>query len=315
MDPLISIIVPVYNVEKYLEKCINSLIEQTYKNLEIILIDDGSLDKSPDICDKWGEKDKRIKIIHKNNGGLSEARNVGIDNAKGEYISFVDSDDWIDTNFINYLYKQLELYNADISASAIVKVYKDYNEIQPINKTKVRYTNEEALDTLLSGKDFCAVAWNKLYKKDVIRNLRFPVGKIHEDEFFSYKVMSNANKLVLVPNAIYFYRQRTGSIMQKWSIKHLDVLEAFKERMDFMNRYYPKLYLKSKYSFYLACIYNAKEVLNSPEDMIPEKIDVILNYISKLKFTLIDISKLGLKKSVFILRGRLVLWDLKKSKY
>lgn len=314
MNSLISVVVPVYNVEKYLDKCIDSLVSQTYENLEIILIDDGSKDKSAKICDKWKDNDSRIKVIHKENGGLSEARNVGIDYAQGEYIAFIDSDDWVDKNFIKYLHEKLEKYNADIAASTIIKTYKDYNEIQPINREKIRFTSEEALDTLLSGRDFCAVAWNKLYKKNVIGNIRFPIGKIHEDEFFSYKVIANANTLVLVTEAIYYYRQRSGSIMQKWSTAHLDALEAFKERMDFMYKYYPELYLKSKYSFYLAGIYNAKELLNTADEIAIEEIDIILNNISKLKFTLGNLIKLGFKKSVFILRGRLILWDLKKLK-
>lgn len=312
MNSLISIVVPVYNVEKYLDKCIDSLVNQTYENLEIILIDDGSKDNSAKICDNWKDKDNRIKVVHKKNGGLSEARNVGIDYAEGDYIAFIDSDDWVDKNFIKYLYEQLKKYNADIAASAIIKTYKDYNEIQLINREKIIFTNGEALDTLLSGRDFCAVAWNKLYKKNVIGNIRFPIGKIHEDEFFSYKVIANANTLVLVPEAIYYYRQRSGSIMQKWSIAHLDALEAFEERMDFMHKYYPNLYLKSKYCFYLAGIYNAKEILNTSNEITKKEIEAILNTITKLKFTVGNLIKLGLKKSIFILRGRLILWELKK---
>lgn len=312
MQPLISIVVPVYNVEKYLNKCINSLVNQSYKNLELILVNDGSKDKSGNICDEWKSKDNRIKVIHKENGGLSSARNVGMDCANGDFISFVDSDDWVDKKFIECLYNQLEINHADIAACTIVKSYKNYDELQPINQKKVRFTKEEALDTLLSGRDFCAVAWNKLYKKNIIGNVRFPVGKIHEDEFFSYRVIANANILVLVPDAKYFYRQRSGSIMQEWSIAHLDVLEAFKERMDFMHTCYPNLYLKSKYSLYLASVYNAKELLNFSNGISEKEITIILEYTATLKFTLADFIKLGMKKSIFILRGRLILWKLKK---
>lgn len=314
MNSLISVVVPVYNVEKYLNKCIDSLVSQTYENLEIILIDDGSKDKSAKICDKWKDNDSRIKVIHKENGGLSEARNVGIDYAQGEYIAFIDSDDWVDKNFIKYLHEKLEKYNADIAASTIIKTYKDYNEIQPINREKIRFTSEEALDTLLSGRDFCAVAWNKLYKKNVIGNIRFPIGKIHEDEFFSYKVIANANTLVLVPEAIYYYRQRSGSIMQKWSTAHLDALEAFKERMDFMCKYYPKLYLKSKYSFLISIFFNVKELLDYDGALSIEDIDRVIDAKENLKFKKNELTQLGIKNIVLMLRVSLLIRNLKKQK-
>ena len=256
MNSLISVVVPVYNVEKYLDKCIDSLVSQTYENLEIILINDGSKDKSAKICDKWKDNDSRIKVIHKENGGLSEARNVGIDYAQGKYIAFIDSDDWVDKNFIKYLHEKLEKYNADIAASTIIKTYKDYNEIQPINREKIRFTSEEALDTLLSGRDFCAVAWNKLYKRKCWSELRFPKGKICEDAFTTYKLIDQAKRIVQIEDTLYFYRIRPNSIMTaKFRAQRMDEEEAWRMNYKFIAEHYPEL-KKRAYDFYLQRVNN-----------------------------------------------------------
>lgn len=314
VTPLISVIVPVYNVEKYLDKCLDSLVNQTYKNLEIILVNDGSTDNSSIICNNWSIKDNRIKVIDKANGGLSDARNVGIDNSNGEYIVFVDSDDWIDINFISSLYVQIDKYEADIAASTIVKSYDDHEETQPINDEKRVFTSEEAMDTLLSGRDFCAVAWNKLYKRNIIGSIRFPVGKIHEDEFFTYKVIANAKKLILVPEAIYYYRQRTGSIMQKWTPNHLDALEAFKERMDFMNKYYPKLFLKSKYAYFVSIYFNAKELIKYDKQATITEIDKVIKAKKNLKFKISELIHLNVKDVVLWFRLLILIRKLKDKK-
>ena len=162
MKDLISVIVPVYNVESYLNRCIESLVRQTYKYLEIILVDDGSLDGCPHICDKWSERDNRIHVIHKTNGGLSSARNAGLKVAKGEYIAFLDSDDWIHTKFIEHLYITIKDYKVDIAACDICQVYTEKQD-EKINKLSVKiYSTEEALETLINGETIRAVAWNKI---------------------------------------------------------------------------------------------------------------------------------------------------------
>lgn len=313
---LISIIVPIYNVEQYLDRCIESICAQSYKNLEIILVDDGSLDHCPEICDIWARKDSRICVIHKQNGGLSDARNVGITCAKGEYIAFVDSDDWIEKDLYQKMWSQLHKNNAQIAACKIVKVSETYSEEQKIYSKQKIFTCKEALQTLLKGQDFCAVAWNKLYRREVIGDIRFPVGRLHEDEFFTYRVMANAAKLVLVPEAKYYYRQRMGSIMNKWTVKHLDALDAFHERMFFLKVRYPDLYDMDKFSFYLACVYNGRELFayTKHDTVVKQGIEKVLGYSKMIRFSIIDFIKLGLKKDIFIVRGRILFWKLHRLK-
>lgn len=312
---LISVIVPIYNVEQYLEQCIQSICIQSYKNLEIILVDDGSPDRCSEICDEWAQKDSRIHVIHKQNGGLSDARNVGIEYAKGKYIAFVDSDDWIEEDLFQKMWNELQCNNAQIAACKIVKVFEKSCEEQKIHSKQKIFSSKEALQTLLIGQDFCAVVWNKLYCRDIIGDIRFPVGRLHEDEFFTYRVMANASKLVLVSEGKYYYRQRGGSIMDKWSVKHLDVLDAFNERMHFLKEYYPDLYVIDKFNFYLACACNGRELVSrEQDDQTIQGRNKILKYSKLIRFSINDFFELGLKKSIFIVRGRIIFWKLSKLK-
>lgn len=267
MKDLISVIVPVYNVESYLNRCIESLVRQTYKYLEIILVDDGSLDGCPHICDKWSERDNRIHVIHKTNGGLSSARNAGLKVAKGEYIAFLDSDDWIHTKFIEHLYITIKDYKVDIAACDICQVYTEKQD-EKINKLSVKiYSTEEALETLINGETFRAVAWNKLYHKNMLIGEQFETGRYHEDEFFTYRIMAKTNKLAYVDEKLYYYFQRKGSIMNSISYKHLDALDAYLERIAYFKDLYPKLYKIDKMRFCIACIYFYQETfkLNDKE--------------------------------------------------
>ena len=205
---LISVIIPIYNVEQYINQCLQSICMQSYKNLEIILVDDGSSDHCPEMCDEWAEKDSRIHVIHKKNGGLSEARNVGISCAKGEYIAFVDSDDWVEKDLYQKLWNELHKNNAQIAACRIVKVFEATSEEQKIYSEQKIFTSKEALQTLLKGQDFCAVAWNKLYRRKCICRIDFPVGKTHEDEFWTYQVFGKAKTIVKIERKLYYYFQR-----------------------------------------------------------------------------------------------------------
>lgn len=232
---LISVIVPVFKVEQYLEKCVNSIINQTYKNLEIILVDDGSPDRCPEMCDNFAKKDKRIKVVHKQNGGLSDARNAGIDKSTGNLLMFVDSDDYLELNAIEILYNNLVQTNADISFSDFAFVYDDDEGIHNYeNKIEV-YSKEEVIQRFaLKGAVYFTVAWCKLVKREVLGNIRFPVGKLHEDEFTTYKIMFNASKIVRSSCTLYRYLQRSGSIMQSKTDKnHLHIFEASVERLKF----------------------------------------------------------------------------------
>lgn len=239
MNKLVSVIVPVYNVEKYLSRCIDSIINQTYKNLEIILVDDGSPDRCGDICDQYAIKDSRIKVIHKKNGGLSDARNAGINLAKGDYITFIDSDDWIHPKYIETLYDLVKKHNADISVCNFIRTTsEDHNdEISLIDV--IAFNKYEALEQF-TDKYYVqmVIACGKLYKKDLFHNVRFPVGRIHEDEFTTYKLIYNANKIVFTTTPLYYYWQREDSIMGSgFNINHrLDALDAFIERAEFFKK-------------------------------------------------------------------------------
>lgn len=227
--PLVSVIIPIYNVEPYLRRCINSVINQTYTNLEIILVDDGSPDGCPAICDEYVQKDNRIKVIHKKNGGLSDARNAGLKIAKGKYITFIDSDDWISPLYIDVLSKNLEANQADISIVENLVTQDDTNATDiNTNRTQVM-SSKEALHQLFKyNKISFAVSWGKLYKKELFTNIEFPIGKFHEDEFTTYKLFYSARKIVWNSHPLYYYFQRGNSIT---ATRHpYDILEVFEER-------------------------------------------------------------------------------------
>lgn len=235
MQPLISVIVPVYQVAPYLKHCIESIINQTYHNLEILLVDDGSTDGSGEICDEYADKDSRIKVIHQENRGLSEARNRGIDTAKGKYVSFVDSDDWIDERFIKTMYEISVETGCDIVQCGL---WNAINDCLCGDRWEGRYTIYSARSfniasyTLLSWK--CNVACNKLYKVELFDEIRYPAGKIHEDEFTTYKLIWKAESIAVINTKLYFYRRRTDSIMSRpYSLKRLDAGEAYREREKF----------------------------------------------------------------------------------
>lgn len=235
-EELISVIVPVYKVEKYLDKCIQSIVEQTYQNLEIILVDDGSPDICPGICDEWGMKDSRIKVIHKENGGLSSARNAGMAVAKGEYIGFVDSDDYIENNMYEKLYTIIKTEEADLAICNfdIVTERGELIENGLLIKDEV-FSGKVGLEKLMQERGWYYVtAWNKLYSRKIVEEMKFPVGKIHEDEFFVHRVFGKCSKIVSISQGLYKYVQRQGSIMNATKgIKKLDVIEAFCDRIMF----------------------------------------------------------------------------------
>ena len=235
--PKISIIVPIYNVQQYLKKCIDSIIEQTFNDFELILVNDGSTDKSGIICDEYKKIDNRIKVIHKENGGLSSARNAGIDIAKGKYIGFVDSDDYISKFMFQKLYENIIEYNADISICDYVEVFQDKEIIyqEKIEKKKLILSNIEALEKIYKEKGWLyVVAWNKLYKKELFNDLRFPIGKVHEDEMIAHEILYKANKIIFIEDQLYYYLQRDNSIMGKnYNINRLDIIDAMEIRANF----------------------------------------------------------------------------------
>lgn len=212
--PLISVIVPVYKVERFLDRCVESLIRQTYDNLEIILVDDGSPDCCPEMCDAWAEKDGRVKVIHKENGGLSDARNRGVSAASGEYISFVDSDDYVSPDYAKRLLSLLRETGADISCVSIRSVYDGNEDFSQQPEELIRVFDRQQTYAALRLEFYMPLvaACGKLIPAELVRANPFPVGRLHEDEAVTYKYFYNAEKVALTSLELYAYYQNGGSI-------------------------------------------------------------------------------------------------------
>ena len=243
-EELISIIVPIYNVEQFLDECIKSILEQTYKNLEVILCDDGSTDSCPQICDKYAKIDPRIHVVHKDNGGLSDARNAGIDIATGDYITFIDSDDFINKNMISYLYNSLKENDADMACCQRQEVDIKSLPIQKKRrfKTFILDGNKECMKSFFCNSQMDTVAWGKLYKYSMFKNVRYPVGKYNEDVFTTYKIVAQCKKIFVGKRQYYNYRIRPSSIMTSiFTEKHLDAIKGNVERAKFGKRILSRL--------------------------------------------------------------------------
>ena len=259
MSMELSIIVPVYKVEKQLERCIRSILNQSFTNFELILVDDGSPDKCGEICDEYEKKDKRIKVIHKKNGGLSDARNAGLNIAIGKYIGFVDSDDIIHPEMYEKMYSYINKYNVDIVQCKFKKFenIEDINKFSKINNTYTNieyYTSKEAIMDMIDNNKINVNTWNKLYKRELFENERFPKGKIHEDEFLTYKLIYKSNKIAYINEELYYYYQNDNGIMNGSNlIKRLDRIEALEERSNFFLKNGDKdLYNKSNTALFFA---------------------------------------------------------------
>ena len=261
----ISVIVPVYKVYNYLEKCFNSIANQTYKNLEIILVDDGSPDDCGKLCDELALRDKRVKVIHKPNGGLSDARNRGIEEATGEFLSFVDSDDYIDEDMISYLHENLVKHKADISTCAIQYLKNSQKTIFDENHIEGLFESEEAIKQSLYGPLSSVSACNKLFKKCLFEEIKFPVGITHEDAYTIPKIFLKANKIYMSSTPKYNYNyMRDDSITTKpFNEKNLDLVEAFITNKKIVTKVYPSLADVFQYRIYLAYIEVFKKIIIS----------------------------------------------------
>ncbi len=253
---MISIIIPIYNVEPYLRRCVDSLLQQTCEDFELILVDDGSPDNCGAICDLYAAQDSRVRVIHKPNGGLSDARNAGLEIARGEYIAFVDSDDWVAPNYLERLLCALVETGADICECDVLRTSGE-EEIPPTEQRKPAvFRTADAMEQLIHDGAFHQHVWNKLYRRDVIADILFPKGKTNEDEFWTYQVFGNAKKVVKIQDVLYFYFQRPGSIMgETYSLKRLDALEAKLQRQDYIDAKFPQLSLQAKRNLFGSCIY------------------------------------------------------------
>lgn len=248
-NSLISVIVPIYNVEKYLDKCIGSIVNQTYINLEIILVDDGSPDNCPKLCDEWQKKDDRIKVIHKTNGGVSKARNIGIKSSNGEFIAFIDADDWIEKNYFSEMIKYMD-DDVDVVGCAYNRVTKKKKQALSYFKGVKKLDNYEFLNTVLNLQSYFGFCHMKLYRKEIIYKTAFNEHlKVGEDGLFNLNIALTMNKMIYIPMYLYNYRISSESTVKKFdynyankyltAIKHTKkfIFENFKDKKIYQNYY------------------------------------------------------------------------------
>lgn len=254
---LISVIVPVYKVESYLDKCVRSIVEQTYQNLEIILVDDGSPDRCGEMCDAWAEQDARIRVVHKENGGLSDARNAGMEIATGKYIGFVDSDDYIAPNMYQLLQERLTDDDSDIAACGVQMVFEDGSPSRMLTSSgQYILDNAQAMEAIIRETQLKQPVWYKLYRTELIQDISFAVGKYHEDVFWSWQAIVRAKKVSVFDTPCYYYLQRKSSIMGAgFSPKRLDILEAKCLRQEYLERNLPALASQGRIDLLFVCLY------------------------------------------------------------
>lgn len=265
---LISVIVPVYKVERYVERCIDSILNQTLTDFELILVDDGSPDNSGTICDEYLKRDKRIKVIHQKNGGLSAARNSGIkwvvNHSNSEWISFIDSDDWVHPQYLELLLRMVLELDVCIGVCGFERTSTQGKMVYVDDIAMTKYVPEEYW---IKNRVNATVAWGKLYKKELFLKMRYPVGKIHEDEYVTYKLLFSYSYIAVIDYPLYFYYQNTDSITsQEWSIKRLDGVQAFKDQLSFFkDNHYELAKDQAVFNYYEALYYSLICLSKFPE--------------------------------------------------
>lgn len=263
-ENLISVIVPIYNTEKYLDNCIESIVNQSYKYLDIILVNDGSTDKSKSICEKWMENDSRVRLINQENMGAAMAKNTGLDSIKGDLFVIVDSDDILYEENIELLYKYMKKTDADIIEGSHTSDMDKFNNIEieyNNNKSIEIFNTEGALKELIISRKFHQTPWNKIYKTDLLKKIRFPKGRYIDDEYWTYKLFANAKKIVSLDGITYYYRQHDSSTMgRNYSVRRLDAIDALYERYIFMKDNFPKLKNLAYKTFLDNCVFNFQKL-------------------------------------------------------
>lgn len=293
--PLISVIVPVYKVEPYICRCVDSILSQTFTDFELILIDDGSPDDCPNICNKYALQDSRIHVIHQDNGGLSAARNAGLDymfaHSDSEWITFVDSDDWVSIYYLEYLYKAVISTGTNISSCAykIVKEEPLKSDTESINYVYSVCSPEEYY---INNRINAIVAWGKLYRKQLFNLLRYPNNRISEDEFITHRILFSELSIALVEPPLYMYYQNPNSITKsEWSLKRLDVLDGLEEQIQyFHDNGYLSAYNHSLKVYTIALVVNISKLQSINGSKAIEK-----QLIKKLRWLLI--------KKGYVLKG------------
>lgn len=287
-EELISVIIPIYKVEKYLDRCLNSVVKQTYKNIQIILVNDGSPDNSEEICLKYSKKDKRIKYVKQENAGLSAARNRGVKESNGEYYIFIDSDDYVNIHFVEELYNTLKSNDADIAVCDYKYVYdtEDDVNIKVLEKRYVSvFENNNKFYKLYGNNSIQAtVAWNKIYKKYIFEKIEYPVGKLHEDEAIICKVFDLAKKVAYTDCEYYYYFQRSDSIMGSYNFRRCDILYGLNEKLMFFKKNKMKrLYYYALYDYFYQLLYQYTMIKLNYVDK-KSKLKEIIKEIDKYKY-------------------------------
>lgn len=286
----ISVVVPVYNVEKYLKRCVDSIVQQTMQDIEIILVDDGSKDNSGVICDECAKKDERIIVIHKENGGLSSARNVGIEVAKAPYIAFVDSDDYIDKDMYEKLYKDITSEMADVAMCGLCHCYegKEIEKKSVIERGCIN--DEQAIKMVMEGNKATVSAINKLYKIGLFDKVKYPVGKLTEDAFVIVELLMQTKKIVYTTEEMYYYVHRKGSITTSgFKKKDLNVLEAYLKNYKLIKENYPDIIDVAKMRYMWAHFYVLDKMMLSANGVDKEIENKIISGLKKnYKFIIKD---------------------------
>lgn len=304
MNDKISVIVPIYKVEQYLNRCIESIVNQTYRNLEIILVDDGSPDQCPKMCDDWAEKDARIVVIHKENGGLSDARNAGMKIATGEYIFFVDSDDWIHRETLEILILYQKEQNANVVECKALPVDSEFLDKKVVKEELQlqEFNSQGAMTALLRENPLKQTVWNKLYKRELIQDIFFEVGKYHEDEFWTYQVFDKVTKLIYVDVQLYYYFQRSDSIMgQAFSLKRLDAIEGRYRRLELIKDKYPELVSEAKENLAFLIMYYGQKALKTNSKDKFFYFEIVESFLKKLNLLSDGIQRVSVTHKIWII--------------
>jgi len=316
LDELISVIVPVYKVEDYLCQCIDSILMQTYSTFELILINDGSPDRCGDICDAYAASDIRIKVIHQENRGLSAARNVGIKICRGEYLTFIDSDDYVNKYYLENLYRAAKSSKSDL----VVCQYRKVKGEQIFSGEKETGTvtvlgKQDFLETMLKGKAFNIHAWGKLYKTTLFSQLCYPEGKLFEDMGLTYKVVEQCQQSAYLQAELYYYRMREGSIMnpEQFHKEMMDAVFFGREMLAFIQQNYPAIYEIMQYRFFetnrctLRCARKAKGFWKEKR--------LLLANIAEVKSVIYKRKNVNFKTVILVEVACIITWIVRNIEY
>lgn len=281
MNELISVILPIYNVEKYIDRCLNSVLRQTYTNIEIILVDDGSTDNCQKICDEYAKNDNRIKVIHKKNGGLSDARNAGIKIAKGKYITLIDSDDYVENDYVEFLYSLIKESNAEISICSHTVLYENGTKLEKATHENSILDPKTTLKRILYDDGIDLSAWAKMYKKELFDTVQYPKGRLFEDAATTYLLIDQCDKIAIGSESKYYYIIRSNSITTKsFSPKKMQLIDSTKEMCEYVKDKYPDLEKAADRRLMYAYLSTLSQLANS-KDKYPKEQKELMKYIKE----------------------------------